>query len=233
MRHVSLQAGLLLVLSFMLSIGRSETLSDIEYGTAGDLSLRMDAEIPPGPGPFPAMLLVHGGGWISGDRRTTLEPLFHPLSRARFAWFSIDYRLATDVTMFGAAIQDVQTAVAFLRSHAADYRIDPGCIVLIGESAGGHLAEMAALTATPATSVRAVVGFYAPTNLLELARTSRAVPENIRRAMKGNWSGIVTAVMRQLSPIEHVSSSMPPFLLIHGTGDTLVSPEQSTSMFQA
>ncbi len=233
MSHVPLHATLALLMIASGGVGRSEILHDVEYRTVGNVILKMDAHIPSGRGPFPAAILVHGGGWISGDRHTTLKPLFEPLTKAGFAWFSIDYRLASDVTMFGAAIQDVQTAVSHVRSHASDYRIDPDQIVLIGESAGGHLVEMAALRGTKDTPVAAVVAFYAPSDLAELARTSRAVPENLRRALQSNWSDFVVAAVKLLSPIEHVSAGMPPLLLVHGTADRLVPPSQSARMCEA
>src|SRR5438045_3039292 len=92
---------------------------------------------------------------------------------------------------------------------------------------------MAALTDTAAMPVAAVVAFYAPSDLPELARTSRAVPENLRRALQTNWSDFVITAMRQLSPIEHVSPRLPPLLLVHGTADTLVPASQSARMCEA
>ena len=75
----------------------AENLNDIEYGRAGKSSLLFDAHIPDGTGPFPAVILVHGGAWVAGDRINSVEPLFKPLNDAGFAWFSISYRLAADV----------------------------------------------------------------------------------------------------------------------------------------
>ena len=125
-----------------------ENLKDIEYGRAGKYSLRLDLHIPDGTGPFAAAILVHGGAWVAGDRINSVQPLFQPLSDAGFAWFSISYRLAGDVVRnpIGAALQlgtaenDVRRAVAFVKQHASEYRVNPNKIVLIGESAGGQLA---------------------------------------------------------------------------------------------
>jgi acetyl esterase/lipase len=71
-----------------------EYRADIEYGRVGGQSLRMDARVPDGAGPFPAAIIVHGGAWVGRDRKTTVQPLFQPLTEDGFAWFSISYRLA-------------------------------------------------------------------------------------------------------------------------------------------
>jgi alpha-L-fucosidase 2 len=192
----------------------------------------MDAYVPEGRGPFPAAIIVHGGAWVSGDRRVNVEPLFQPLEDAGFAWFSISYRLARDITQFGAGILDVEEAVRYVRKHAAEYNIDPDRIALIGESAGAQLASMAALA--PEMGVRAVVAFYSPSDLVNLARSSHYVPENIRRQIQGTpWEGFLLEGLKQLSPIQHVRRDMPPFLLIHGTADSLVPYEQSEKMCSA
>src|ERR1700746_1900362 len=70
--------------------------NDIVYGHAGGIDLLMDGALPESKTPTPAVILVHGGGWVRGDRRVEVRPLFQPLSDAGFAWFSISYRLAND-----------------------------------------------------------------------------------------------------------------------------------------
>src|SRR4051794_38455843 len=67
---------------------------DIEFAKVGDVSLTLDAFVPEGKGPFLACILVHGGGFMRGDKQTYITPLFEPLSKAGFAWFTINYRLA-------------------------------------------------------------------------------------------------------------------------------------------
>ena len=145
----------------MATIGfAAELHRDVEYSRAEGLSLRLDASIPDGTGPFPAAIIVHGGGWVRGDRKYDVAPLFKPLADAGFAWFSIDYRLASDPLHFGIAVNDVEAAIRFVKERAQDYRIDADRIALIGESAGGQLAGMAALNNARGTSVKAVVAIY-------------------------------------------------------------------------
>jgi alpha-L-fucosidase 2 len=210
---------------------RAETIKDIEYARVNGVSLRMDACIPEASKRLPAVIIVHGGGWVAGDRRYSVEPLFQPLTDAGFAWFSISYRLARDVTQFGAGISDVQEAIRFVKSQAAKYNVDPDRIALVGESAGGQLAAMAALRGGPDTSVRAVVALYTPTDLVSLLKNSDYVPPQIRDSVRGTpFESLILAGLAQLSPIDNVRPSMPPFLFIHGTADALVPFEQSSDM---
>lgn len=206
-------------------------LHNIEYAQANGAALFLDADIPDGSGPFPAAIIVHGGGWVRGDRTVDVVPLFAPLSRAGIAWFSIDYRLSSDISQFGAAIEDVENAIRFVKAHAKEYRINPDRIALIGESAGGQLAAMAALDPAPGTEVMAVVALYAPTDLVKLAKTSEFVPKQVRDSLAGTpFEQLLLARLGQLSPIDNVKPGSPPFLLIHGTEDTLVPFSQSRAM---
>jgi acetyl esterase/lipase len=174
---------------------------------------------------------VHGGAWIGANRETSVEPLFEPLSKAGFAWFTISYRLAQDASQFGAAIDDVEQAVRFVRAHTAQYDVDPNRVALIGESAGARLASMAALSPGRKGDVRAVVAFYGPSDLVSLAETSDMVPPPLRRAVAGTpWAQYLLSGLKRLSPLYNVRANMPPFLLIHGTADRLVPFSQSTAM---
>ena len=219
-----------------LTAVQAEDFKDIEYSQAGNVSLKMDAHIPDGKGPFASAIIVHGGAWVAGDRVNNVKPLFEPLEKAGFAWFSISYRLAGDVTKnpigmamkLGAAQGDVRRAVAFVKEHAAEYRVDPNRIALIGESAGGQLAAMAGLRPDADGAVAAVVAFYTPSDLAMLARTTALIPDNVRDAIKGKMiDNLLMAGLGEFSPINAVSKSAPPFLLIHGTDDNVVPIAQS------
>jgi alpha-L-fucosidase 2 len=209
-----------------------ETRRNLEYSQSNGASLLMDASVPMAKNAtVPAVIIVHGGGWVRGDRRIDVEPLFEPLTRAGFAWFSISYRLATNVTQFGLGVEDVESAVRFVRSHAGEFHVDGQALALIGESAGGQLASIAALQLPPSETVKAVVGLYPPTDLVALLRNSNYVPAQIRASVENSpWSSFILAGLNHLSPIENVRPDMPPFLLIHGTADSLVPFEQSTAM---
>jgi alpha-L-fucosidase 2 len=208
-----------------------ELRQDIEYTRVQGVGLQLDASIPEGPGPHPAAILVHGGGWVRGDRRIDVAPLFEPLSSAGFAWFSISYRMAKGAYAFGSAVNDVEDAIRFVKTHAVEFRVDPNRLVLIGESAGGQLAGMAALNSAPELAVKGVVAFYAPTDLVALAQGSNLVPPSIRASLDGSPLGsLILARLAQLSPVQNLRREMPPFLLIHGGADRLVPFEQSRVM---
>jgi len=224
------------LLSVFMSAIHAEDLKDIEYGQAGKVTLRLDAHIPDGRGPFDVAILVHGGAWVAGDRINNVRPLLQPLTDAGIAWFSISYRLAADVARnpVGAAMQmgtaesDVRRAVAFVKEHATEYRVNANKIVLIGESAGGQLAAMAALRPGTDGAVQGVVAFYTPSDLAALVRTSALIPDNVRDAVKGTmFDNILMAGLTEFSPINAVSSASPPFLLIHGSDDNVVPLAQS------
>jgi len=111
-------------------------------------------------------------------------------------------------------------------------RIVAGKVALLAESAGGQLAAMAILRKSEA--VKAAVLLYTPMDLERLTSRSDIIPEPLRRASQGApWQGLVSAHLRELSPIHHVRSGMPPFLLIHGTADALAPFEQSREMCKA
>ncbi len=207
-------------------------LRDVEYAQSAGLSLRFDASIPAvNSAPVPAAIIVHGGGWVRGDRRSNVEPLFKPLADAGFAWFSISYTLAANPIMIGSAVSDVEAAISFIRSHAAEYRIDPERIFLVGESAGGQLAAMAALGTAAGTHVKALVAIYTPTDLVALARTSTLIPDGVRRQINGTpFEKLILARLGQLSPILAVRKDMPPVLFIHGDADQVVPIDQSQAM---
>jgi alpha-L-fucosidase 2 len=222
----------------MVSISASaETLKDLEYGQADGVSLRMDAHIPDGPGPFPAVIIVHGGGWVRGDRARDVAPLFEPLDKAGIAWFSISYRLVDDVKgvgsllLMGKAVKDVQQAVAHVKAHDVDYRIDAERLALLGESAGAQLACLAALKPGEGGSVRAVVSFYGPSDLAGLFRNAPQLPDSIREKINDSpWANLLMGGLDGMSPVNFVRKDMPPLLLIHGTSDELVPFAQSQEM---
>ena len=148
----------------------SRSLHAIEYARIKGVPLLFDASLPESAEAAAAVIIVHGGGWVRGDRHTDVQPLFAPLADAGIAWFSIDYRLASSVMDFGVAVADVQAAIHFIKARCDEYNIDPNRIAVIGESAGGQLAAMAILTGGSKASVNAFVGLYTPSDLVILMK---------------------------------------------------------------
>lgn len=117
----------------------------ITYATHDGATLLGDLYPPEGPGPHPAMIVVHGGGWQQGTR-ATYRGWGDYLAAAGIALFAIDYRLCTrEQKSYPEAVKDVRAAVQFLRGSAADLKIDPNRIGLWGDSAGAQLAALVAL----------------------------------------------------------------------------------------
>ena len=214
---------------------------NVEYARADGMPLLMDVHIPDGPGPFPAAILVHGGGFDEGSKSTNVRPLFAPLSEASYVWFSIDYRLAPKAH-FEQALADVFSAIQYVRTHTYDYHVDQNRIVLMGESAGALLVNYAGTHLTQATQVAAVVDIYGPSDYATLSLLRRDHPERFDMASinrhAANGGGIHffgvdqldeagIAKLHSLAPLAGVHKGMPPLLCIHGDADDQVAFSQT------
>jgi len=218
---------LALFLSLLLSAHAATERNDIEFARSGGVPLTLDASIPDGRGPFPAVIVVHGGGWEAGSKRSYEKPLLPVLTDAGFAWFTINYRLAPQYK-FPAAVEDVEAAVRWVRRNAKEYKVDPNRIALMGESAGGHLVAMVGVRPTRETRVAAVVDFYGPHDLEKRESDRGEIGKNLRQFLgidKLDAAG--RARLREASPVTYVRKGLPPFLLIHGTKDAAVPYDQS------
>lgn len=199
-------------------------------GEPGELLL--DAWIPPGEGPFPGVVLAHGGGWEAGDKVTYLTPILEPLSRAGLAWFSIDYRLTPEVR-HPQQLDDLRRAVRYVRHHAADFRVDPRRLAMLGESASGQMVAQLATGPCPGIAdapdpvdrepctVAAAVSFYGVYDFGPLVRD--ASPRSLLARLFGRTTLDEESrlLMRRYSPLYHAHRAMPPLLLIHGTNEML------------
>ncbi|HLY61690.1 MAG TPA: alpha/beta hydrolase [Terriglobia bacterium] len=215
------------------TVAQCELQKDIEYGRAGDVILKLDASVPEGAGPFPAVIIVHGGGFTGGNKQMYVTHMFDPLTQAQFVWFSIDYRLAPQYK-FPAAVEDVDRAIEFVKSHAAQFKVDPRRIALLGESAGGYMVSYVGTQNEEKWHVAAVVSFYGPHNLTgeyEM-RTHAGVKPSALTAFLGitTFDGNAFALLKKNSPINLVRKGMPPYLLVHGSKDTVVDYQQSVDM---
>jgi alpha-L-fucosidase 2 len=222
----------ILIGALLGSVTRAEDKLDFTYGTAAGEELKLDLSVPDGTGPFPVCILVHGGGFERGDKQKQPKHWFAPLSDAGYAWVSINYRLAP-AHKYPGSVEDLKTAVRWVKSHAADYRFDPARIVLIGESAGGYLVNMVGAKNEEDTRVAAVVSFYGAADLLFRLKSSNGKPS----ITFSNYFGVTedNEVTRKFlveaSPATHVRPGLPPFLLIHGNKDETVPYEQSVNFF--
>ncbi len=212
-----------LLLASILSA--ADVKMDVEYSRPGGLPLTLDASIPDGQGPHPAVIIVHGGGYVRGDKRTYVPPLFEPLAKAGFAWFSIDYRLAPN-HQFPAPIADLTAAMEFLHKNAKLYNIDPKRIAIMGESAGGTIVAYYGATAKGRLRPRAVVDFYGVVDWEFHRDTLGQLSENAQ-----SWLGNTS--LKTASATSYIRKDMPPFLFIHGTKDAQVPYPHSPKMCSA
>jgi acetyl esterase/lipase len=195
---------------------------------------------------FPAVVIIHGGGWIAGDKAARRERnIGTTLARAGYVCASINYRLAAKrdpnftrhlATVWPGNLHDCKTAVRFLRKYADRYHVDPRRIGAIGGSAGGHLTAMLGLTGPGdgldpkgpygefSCRVQAIVPMYGAHDLVARAREKKL------------WE-TMTAPQRELcrsaSPVTYASKDDPPTLILHGTADTTVPVSQSELLHKA
>lgn len=220
-------------------LGAVEVRRDVVYGEAGGETLRLDVATPDGQGPFPVVILVHGGGWSSGDKAGTekpgagadIRPWFEPLTEAGFVWVSINYRLAP-ANRWPACLEDTRAAVAWVRAHAAEFGGDPARLAIMGHSAGGHLALFAAVaTEGGPAPVRAVVGCAPVSDLVSDSRR-RGGPSASLQALFGvnaELSSETLALLAAQSPVNVLKAGYPPTLLLHGDADKTVPLDQSVA----
>ena len=215
----------------------------VTYARPGGEELEADVWRPPGGGPAgeadaakgrPAVIVVHGGGWRSGERGDF--PRWNAwLASKGYVVFDIDYRLSPPPSWRDAPA-DVRCAVGWVKENAARYGVDPERVALMGRSAGGHLALLTAYTQgsapTPGcdarnlqdTGVAAAVAFYPPTDLARLS--SLGYLGGMDRFIGGTRDAVPERY-RLLSPVLRVDPRAPPTFLAHGGDDQIVPPAQS------
>lgn len=267
-QHVAAQTGTHLSLKQYL-FGLSSEISDdslptttFAFATNDGQQLQLDVYSPPAASSSrPAIIIVHGGSW-SGGVRSDFPQWNRWLASHGFVVFDIDYRLAPQPN-WQTATSDVRCAILWVKAHAQQFEVDAERIALLGRSAGGHLALLAAYThdntvfesscAEPSfaaattesveptdtlnSCVRAVVALYAPTDL----RWAYRNPANQRvvdgpetiRRFTGGTPESEADVFNHASPVAHVTPSSPPTLLIHGGQDQLVREQNMELLAEA
>jgi acetyl esterase/lipase len=214
---------------------------NIAYGAANGETLLLDIFEPSGNSDprRPAVILIHGGGWTSFDK-STMRPLAQFLARSGFVAVAVDYRLFHDnVNRWPAQLDDVQRSVRWLRANAAKYNIAPERVGAYGHSAGAQLAALLGMLDTrdnsdPAlakysSKVQAVVDSSGPTEFAPAPKDSDE--DKFLSSFFGAGYSAHPEIWRDASPVEHVSKSNAPFLIIHGTRDETVSITQAQTLY--
>lgn len=240
--------------------GRIDAISGVVYSQVFERGrsvrgLKMTLFVPRTKEKKPAVLYFPGGGFTSADHEKFLE-MRYALARAGYVVAACEYRAVPN--KFPALLEDAKAAVRWMRAHASEFGVDANRIGLLGDSAGGYVVQMAGATngeknwdvgnfKEVSSDVQAVVSIYGISDLTtigegignENVHASAAVTEALLLngpAFKDFAGASVNAdpqKAKAASPIGHVDGTEPPFLLMHGSGDKVVSPLQSKKMFEA
>jgi acetyl esterase/lipase len=212
---------------------------DVEYGRVGDRPLLLDLYSPKGlDKPAPGLIFIHGGGW-RGGKRGDYRPYTIPFAEKGYVVATISYRLVPEA-VFPAAVEDAKCAVRWMRAGAAELKVDPDRIAVIGGSAGGYLSLMVGYTAGDkrlegsgghqgvSSAVQAVVDLYGPTNFdTPIGRASDTVRDFLGKRFEDDPD-----LYRFASPINHVDAKDPPTFVLQGTIDSTVPVEQSDMLVE-
>ena len=217
------------------------TSYDVPFTTAGGAELRIDIVQPAiGDGPFPAVLVIHGGAWHEGGREENHRYLM-AFARRGYVAASPQYRFCPKDT-FPAQLEDVKAAVRFLRSNAKSLKVDPDRIGAMGFSAGAHLALLLGMTGptdgfdgaaskgVPSARVQAVVDFFGPADLTakDFSNTARGFVQ----CLIGAPASEKPELAARASPVTYVDADDAPVLIFHGSRDTLLPPTQAVALME-
>ena len=221
-------------------------LPDLSY-REGNPAWKLDLAMPDerGPAPRPGMVIIHGGGWVSGDKRTGMWGDL-PLEYAQHGYVtvSLNYRFATEAPL-PACIEDVKCAVRWLRAQAKEYNLDPRRIGGFGNSAGAHLVAMLALSGPQAglegdgpyqdqpSSLQAACVAATPADFSNWGSARPGGPERGAGRLFGASPETAAERARRCSPVTYASAAAPPFLVIHGNADSTVPVSQAERLVKA
>ncbi|HEY3322749.1 MAG TPA: alpha/beta hydrolase [Planctomycetota bacterium] len=218
---------------------------DVVYGKAGGVELKLDLAVPPataGDGPFPLLVLIHGGGWCGGTK-LSYHNAIREYAKKNYVAATVEYRFAPKFK-FPAQVEDVKCAVRYLRAHAKELKIDPKKVAALGDSAGGHLSLMLGLMDSKdglegdggnpeqSSKVQAVINYYGPTDFT----VGSAAWNPMVIGLVTNFLGTTdekAPIVAQSSPITYINAGDPPILTFHGTADLIVPLDQAKRLHEA
>ncbi len=199
-------------------------------------TLSADVYVPQGSGPFPAVLVVHGGGWREGRTRSDMNSIAERLVRRGFVAVNISYRFAPGYR-FPAQLHDLQQVLHWMHDNAGTYRVDTDRIGGFGYSAGAHLVSLLATVSEGDDLDKPYGGAETRLDVV----VAGGLPSDLRKFDSGKLvrqflGGIreeIFSVYEQASPVLHVSPDDPPMFLYHGSWDQLVPVDHARDMYRA
>jgi len=229
-----------------------EVKPDLAYAGTDNSRQKLDLFFPKKRAikkPLPLIAFIHGGGWRNGNKRSGLHRVATFVESGDFVGASIGYRLSSEA-IWPAQIHDCKAAIRWLRAHADEFGFDPDRIAVMGSSAGGHLVAMLGTSGDVkklegdlgkhqdvSSRVNCVIDEFGPTNFLTMndfpGKMDHLAKDSPESKLLGRQITEVPELVREASPITHVTKDDPPILIIHGTKDPLVPYQQSVTFAEA
>ena len=205
----------------------SVTMRNVSYGT--NSQQKMDVYLPAtrSTADTKVMIMIHGGAWNSGDKADFNEYVDSLKKREpTYAIFNINYRLANVSDLFPAQELDIKAVVEFIYNKRQEYKISDK-FVLVGASAGAHLALLQGYKYSTPVKPKAIIDFFGPTDLIDMYNNPpNALVQPLLVAVTG-VTPTANALYMQSSPVNFISSQSPPTMILHGGIDIVVSSSQS------
>lgn len=207
--------------------------SSVPFAAPAGVTLTLEIDRPLQSGIYPTLVVIYGGAWRSGSPKS--NPQFNRYFAAQgYTVVAIDYRHVPQYR-FPTQLSDVETALKFIRDHAADYEVDLNRVAILGRSAGAHLAMLAGYS-SEILPMRAVVSYYGPVDLAkgyyDPPRPDPIDTTAVLTALIGGSPEEYPELYRQASPIYAVRPRLPPTLLIYGGQDYVVRPSYGKALYQ-
>jgi acetyl esterase/lipase len=219
------------------------------------ISLKLDLQVPKTAGKKPLVIYITGGGFANDDKTANLNQRTY-VADQNYVVASIEYRTVPEGATYKQTVSDVKSAVRYLRAHAGQYGIDASKVAVWGQSAGGYLASMTGVTngdsqfvsgdnLNESSDVQAVVDEFGPSDISKVAADYDTAAQQGNYAPGNSLAQFVFGSGTKLSveddpsaeelsdPITYTTSSAPPFILLQGSNDQLVSPSQTLILFNA
>jgi len=229
--------------NIILSDPRIEILSDREYYQENNLKLTLDVYRPRSSKKcLPGLLQIHGGGWISGSKRQAAL-LMTRMAAQGWVCFSVVHRFSPEI-VFPEHLIDIKRALHWIKKNACEYGVDQKFVTVTGGSAGGHLASLMALTQNQKifqpgfekadTSIKGCVSLYGVYEFNEAFSNETVYPAKAKllKIVCGGTPDTKPDIYKQITPANWISTENPPFLLVQGDTDALISNNEAKKFFR-